>query len=110
MSTDLEVPVDMIPNGNGLSAQDIAGLGAMLTSVGLTRLQVQGIVARIQKVAAHVALTTIGEVLEDVRRIQEARLLEIISRVGAMPTMAGYVNRNHVIQIVSNTMATTPRQ
>jgi hypothetical protein len=108
--TDLELAqVDPIPS-NGLGAQDIAMLGAMLTSAGLTRLQVQGLIGRVQKVAMKVTLDTLSETLEDIRQIQEARLWRIIQMVRTLPVMAGYVNRDRVVQIVQQVAAETPRQ
>lgn len=109
MSNELQVPVEILPS-NGLTASEAASFGAILTASGLTQLQVQGIVSRIQKLAAQVAIGTVAEVLEDVRKINESRMWEIVNRIGALPTMAGYVNKNQVTQIVTEVAARSPRQ
>jgi hypothetical protein len=107
-----EVEVRSIPNQppNGTTAQDIAALGALLTSAGLTRLQVQGLVARIQKTAEQVALMTIAETLEDIRKIQEARMYRIVSLVQSLQSVGGYVNRNSVLLAINGVMSESPRQ
>jgi hypothetical protein len=109
MSSDIQVSVEHIPNG-GINAQDLASLGAMLAAHGLNQTQVQGLVARMQKMGVQVALATLPSVLEDIRRIQEARIWEMINRIQTLPVMAGYVNRNQVVQILSTIASQTPRQ
>jgi hypothetical protein len=108
--TDLEVPV-LDPNPSiALNPQDIASLGAMLTSAGLTRLQVQALMGRVQKVAAQVTLSTLSDTLEDIRQIQESRLWKIIQVVRTLPTYGGFVSRDRVIQVIQMVAAETPRQ
>lgn len=109
--TDLEVVqnVDAMP-GNGISPQDMASLGAMLTAAGLNRLQVQGLISRVHKVALKTTLDTLPETLDDIRQIQEARLWKIINMIRTLPVMAGYVSRDRVIQIIQQVAAETPRQ
>lgn len=106
---DLEVQVQHIPNG-GINAQDIASLGAMLASHGLNQIQVQGLVARMQKLGVQVALGALPEMLEDIRRIQQGRIWEMINRVNALASMGGYVSKNQVVQILSTVASQTPRQ
>ena len=93
-----------------LNPQDIAALGAALSTAGFTQLQVQGLMGRIQRVAAQVTLATIQDTLEDIRRIQEARLLEIVQTIRVMPSMGNYVSRDRVIQIIQMVATKTPRQ
>jgi hypothetical protein len=109
MTTDLEVQIQHVPNG-GINAQDIASLGAILASHGLTQMQVQGLIARMQKMGVQVALGSLPEMLEDIRKIQEARIWQMINMINALPTMAGFVNKNQVIQILSTVASQTPRQ
>lgn len=101
MSTDQMVQVQHVPNG-GINAQDIASLGALLASNGLDQSQVQGLVARMQKLGVQVALATLPEMLEDIRRIQEARIWGVINRIQALPSMGGHVSRNQVILILNS--------
>lgn len=110
MNSDLDVQVNSLPGSNGINVQDVAVLGAQLTALGLTKLQVQGLLAQMQKMALQTAMNTLGEVLEEVRKVQESRMWDILNRLSTMPTMAGYVSRNHVVQIVTNVSSTTPRQ
>jgi hypothetical protein len=105
-----EVQVRPIDPPTSTSAQDIAALGALLTSAGLTKLQVQSLVARIQKVSEQVALITLNETLEDIRKIQESRIWRIISLIQALPSMGGYINKNSVLMAVQTVASETPRQ
>lgn len=95
---------------NGVGAQDIAAMGALLAGHGLSRMQVQGLLARIQKVSEQLAITSISEILEDVRRIQEARMWRIISFIQSMPGVGGYVNKNTIISFIHTVNSETPRQ
>ena len=105
-----EIQVRPIDPPTSTSAQDIAALGALLTSAGLTKLQVQSLVARIQKVSEQVALITLNETLEDIRKIQESRIWRIISLIQALPAFGGYINKNSVLMAVQTVAAETPRQ
>lgn len=98
------------PFPNGVAAQDIAALGALLSGHGLSKTQVQGLMARIQKMSEQLVIVSLSEVLEDVRRIQEGRLWRIIQLIQAMPSMGGYVNRNAVLTTIHTVAAETPRQ
>ena len=109
MSNDQLVQIEHVPNG-GINAQDIASLGALLASNGLDQAQVQGLVARMQKLGVQVALATLPAMLEDIRRIQEARLWGAINRIQALPSVGGYVNRNQVILLLTSVAQQTPRQ
>jgi hypothetical protein len=94
----------------GLNPQDLASLGAALSAHGFTQLQVQGLIGRIQKVAAQVAISTIQDTLEDIRRIQEARFMEIVQTIRTMKSMGPYVRIDQVIQVIQMVAAKTPRQ
>lgn len=109
--TNSEVQLQYQPSApNGVSAQDIASLGALLAGHGLSRIQVQGLIARIQKVAEQLAVMSLADILDDVRKIQEARLWRIINFVQSMPSMGGYVSKNSVINYIHTVTAETPRQ
>jgi hypothetical protein len=109
MTTDLEVQIQHVPNG-GINAQDIASLGAILAGHGLDQMQVQGLVARMQKLGVQVALGALPEMLEDIRRIQEARIWGAISQIQALSSMGGYVRRDQVLLILNGLSQRTPRQ
>jgi hypothetical protein len=109
MSQDLEVQVQHVPNG-GVNATDIASLGAMLAGHGLDQMQVQGLVSRMQKLGVQVALSSLPEMLEDIRRIQESRIWGAINQIQALTTVGGYVRREQVLLILNGLAQRTPRQ
>lgn len=110
MSNDLEVRVEHVPNG-GINAQDIASLGAILAGHGLDQMQVQGLVARMQKLGVQVALGALPEMLEDIRRIQESRIWGAINQIQALSALpGGYIRRDHVLLILNGVAQRTPRQ
>ena len=109
MSQDLEVQVQHVPNG-GVNAQDIASLGAMLAGHGLDQMQVQGLVARMQKLGVQVALGSLPDMLEDIRRIQESRIWGAINQIQALSSMGPYVRRDQVLLILNGLAQRTPRQ
>ena len=109
MANDIEVRVEHVPNG-GINAQDIASLGAMLAGHGLDQMQVQGLVARMQKLGVQVALGALPEMLEDIRRIQESRIWGAIGQIQALSSMGPYVRRDQVLLILNSVAQRTPRQ
>jgi len=109
MSSDQMVQIEHVPNG-GVNAQDVAAIGALLGSNGLDRTQVQGLIARIQKLGVQVALGALPDLLEDIRRVQQSRIWGAINQVQALASMGGYVSRNQVIQILTAVAQQTPRQ
>jgi len=93
-----------------LNPQDLAELGAIMATSGMTTLQARALVAKVQSVAAQVALAMAPEILEEIRRIQEARTLEMYQRVRLLPNQFGYVSRDRVLQIIQDVAMKTPRQ
>jgi hypothetical protein len=108
MNQDLEVPVQHVPNG-GMNAQDIASLGAILGSHGLDQMQVQALVARIQKIGVQTALAALPEMLEEIRRLQWARVYGAINRISALSSSMGYVRRDHVLLILNTLVPQNPQ-
>lgn len=97
----------------GTNPQDIAALGALMTANGFSALQARALVAKVQQVAAQVSLAMSGEILEEVRNIQEARLHEIINKVYILPTAFGmgqYIRRDMVVRLLQEAVARVPRQ
>jgi hypothetical protein len=109
MSNDQLVPVQHIPNG-GINATDIASLGAILAGHGLDQMQVQGLVSRMQKLGVTVALASLPEMLEDIRRIQESRIWGAITQIQALSAVGGYIRRDQVLLILNGLSQRTPRQ
>jgi DNA polymerase III delta subunit len=95
---------------NPYSQQDLTELGALLANTGYTTLEARALMALVQQASQQVALNVTPGLLEQVRRIQEARLLEIIQRIRSLPALAGYVHRDQIIAIIQTTATKTPRQ
>lgn len=94
----------------GLNPQDLAGLGAMLAGHGLTQLQVQGLMSQVHQVAAQTTVAMLPKVLEDIRKIQESRFMEIVTMIRAMQNMGGYVRADRVIQAIQMVASKNPSQ
>ena len=110
MTTDIDVQaIDPSPNGS-LSPQTLAELGALMATTGFTTMEARAFVAQVQQVAAQVALNMAPGLMEQVRRIQEARMLEIHQRVRSIPPMMGYISRDRVLEIIQSVATKTPRQ
>lgn len=95
-----------------LNPQDLAELGALMVTNGMSTLQARAIIAKVQQTAAQVALAMAPDILEEIRRIQEARLLEILQRVRLLPNVfgMGYISRDRVLQVIQDVAARPPRQ
>ncbi len=107
MSAEVQV---MDQSAIAFNPQDLAELGAIMASAGMTTLQTRGMVAEVQTIAAQVALAMAPSLLETVRRIQEARVLEMYQRIRSLPSNLGYVNRDRVLAIIGEVATKTPRQ
>lgn len=92
-----------------LNPQDLAELGSTLTASGFTALQVRALIGKIQQAAAQVALSMAPEILEQVRKVNEARLAAVYAQVRMLPSQLGYVSRDRVLEIVQTTYSTAPR-
>ena len=94
-----------------LTPADLTELGGLLASAGLTQVQSRGLVAKVQQAAAQTALALAPALLEEVRKVQEARLYEVIQRVRLLPSAMGlrYVSQDRVIQIIQDVFSKTPR-
>ncbi len=103
---ELEVVVEHVPNG-GINAQDIASLGASLAAHGLTQVQVSGLVARMQKIAVQTALAALPDTLDDIRRVNDARVWGVITQIQALSSMGGYIRRDHVVMLLNTLLRTT---
>lgn len=115
MSNELEVQY-LVPSA-GLTPTDLAELGAVLASTGLTQIEARGLMGDIQQASAQTALNVMPKILEGVRKVHESRILEMVQRVRALPnnSMLGFmtgdrlVSRDRVIQIIQDVATKTPR-
>lgn len=113
MSSDVEqVKVQYLSPASGLTPTDLAEIGAILAATGLTTVEARGLMGDIQQAAAQTALTVMPKILEGVRKVQEARIQEMVFRIralaGGMGTL-GYVSRERVIQVIQDVAAKPPR-
>lgn len=108
MSTDIEVSLtDSIPV---INPQDLTELGALLATTGMTTLQARALMSKVQQTAAQAAIGMMPDILEEVRRIQEARFLEMHQRIRLLSNQFGFVSRDRVLQIIQDVATKTPRQ
>ena len=112
MASDLEAQVQYLVPANGLTPTDLAEIGAILAATGLTTVEDRGLMGDIQQAAAQTALSVMPKVLEGVRKVQEARIQEMVFRIRALAGGLGglgYVNRERVIQVIQDVAAKPPR-
>jgi hypothetical protein len=93
----------------GFNPADLTELGSELATTGLTTLQVRAMMGKIQQIAAQAAVAMAPEILEEVRKIQEARIIEILQRIRLLPMYMGHVQRDRVLQIVQDVATRVPR-
>lgn len=94
----------------GFTPQDLTELGALLATSGFTTMQTRAMMAKIQQVAAQAAVAMAPDLLEEIRKIQETRILEIMQRVRLLPQAMGWVPRDRVLQIIQDVATKVPRQ
>lgn len=105
MTNDVRI-LDQTP----LSHQDLTELGALLANTGYTTLETRALIALVQQGSQQVALNMAPAMLEQIRRIQESRIMEIIQRIRTLPALAGYIHKDQVIQIIQSGALAAPRQ
>jgi hypothetical protein len=95
----------------GFSVGDLTELGATLATAGLTTLEVRAIMGEIQQVAAQSAALMAPKILERIRAIHQARLMEIYTRIRLLPNPVGlgFVSRDRVIEIIQQVMNRVPQ-
>lgn len=111
MSSDIaEVQVHYSDPTPGLNPQDLTELGALLASAGLTTLEARALVAEVQQIAAQAALAMAPKLMEKIRQIQEARIIDMYTQIRLLQNWAGYVSRDRVLAIIQSVAAKPPRQ
>jgi hypothetical protein len=89
--------------------ENLAELGATLAAAGWSILEARALIAQVQAAASQVALEMAPQILEQVRRVNQARQTQMYTQIRMLPNMAGYVSRDRVLQIVQDTYSTPPR-
>ena len=109
MTSDIEVRVSDPYPKQALSAQDLTELGSVLTTAGLDRDSVRGVVAELQEDALQLALQNMPKILSKVQDIHMKRVQETLLRIRLLPIRMGYVSRDAVVAIVQQVMTSPPR-
>lgn len=102
--------VNATPNGNSLDMTSVAMLGATLAGLGLEALEVQGLLASVQKTSMQTAMNAMPEVLTKIAQVQRAKAIDLANRISMLPSMGGYINKLQVLQIINNVMSAPPQQ
>lgn len=102
--------VNAAPNGNGLDMNSVAMLGAVLAGLGLEALEVQGLLAAVNKTSLQTTMNAMPEILGRIATVQRAKAVDIINRIGTLPSMGGYVNKLQVLNIINTVMSAPPQQ
>lgn len=97
------------PPSIGFSPGDLTELGATLASSGFTTLEVRAVMAEIQQAAAQSVALMAPKILDRIRVIHQARLMEIYTRIRLLPNTMGYVSRDRVIDIIQQVMNRVPQ-
>lgn len=93
----------------GYSPADLTELGALLAAIGMTTAEAKALINDIQQVAAQTATSVAPKLLEGVRRIQQARIMQMMTQVRLLPATMGYVSRDRVIQIIQDVSSRVPQ-
>jgi hypothetical protein len=89
--------------------ENLAELGATLAAAGWSILEARALIAQVQAASSQVALEMAPQILEQVRRVNQARQTQMYTQIRMLPNMAGYVSRDRVLQIVQDIYSTPPR-
>lgn len=98
------------PPAVGLNPQDLAEMGAQFATSGLTTLEARALVAEMQQLAAQVAMAMAPKIMEKIRKVQAARILDMQQRVMLLPNYMGHVNRASVLAIIQDAASRVPQQ
>jgi hypothetical protein len=93
----------------GYQQENLAELGATLAAAGWSILEARALINQVQTAAAQVALEMAPQILEQVRRVNQARQSAVYTQIRMLPSQLGYVSRDRVLQIVQDTYSTPPR-
>lgn len=88
------------PNMQVLNPTDMTELGSLLTAAGLSTVAARNVVDRIQRLAMQVALATVPDLLEDLRKVNELRMGELERDIRVLPNRFGHVERDRVLQAI----------
>jgi hypothetical protein len=93
---------------NGFSTQDLVELGAQLTGTGFTGVESRALIGMIEQTAKQVTLAMVPPLLDQVRRINEARMMTVFQQLRLLPNQFGFISRERVMQILQTVYSTPP--
>lgn len=104
------------PVSRGPSAQNLVEMGKDLQAAGI--LDVRGLVGELQELGIQAAMATVPAVMEKVRKVNEARIRQMLYEIKLLPPaklpnwLSGqtqYVSREAVLAIIQNIAISAPR-
>lgn len=108
----INVPDPLLP-GNGPAST--TELGVLLRDVGMSTLEARAFIEKIQAMATHVALAAAPQLLEHVRKVQQARLQQLHRDLSLLPqyrilgVTVPYIQRDRVLEAVLHAQQVAPR-
>jgi hypothetical protein len=112
MSKDVAVPMveavlfEPVP---GLTPADLVEFGALGRELGLGTLETRALTQELQEIATRAVMAAVPKAFERVRKVQEARLAELVMRVRMQANMMGFVSRDTVLTLIAQVMNQAPR-
>ena len=93
----------------GLTPADLVEFGALGRELGLGMLETRALTQELQEMATRAVMAAVPKAFERVRKVQEARLAELIIRIRTQPNMMGYISRDTVLTLIAQVMNQAPR-
>ena len=97
------------PDSIGYSTQDLVTLGTMLTENGFTGAESRALISMVEQTAKQLALMMAPMLLDQVQKINQARVLAFSNQVRALPIQFGHISRDRVMQLVQALYSTPPQ-
>jgi hypothetical protein len=70
------------------SAADVVGLGGQMVGSGMSSLAAQGLIDKLQRRSMATAMDSAAEVLDEVRKVMQAELDELVRAIRGLPSYA----------------------
>jgi len=102
-----EVEVAYLEPKRMLTPGDLVDLGNDLQAAGI--IEGRALVAKLQESANQIILSGIQPILDQIRRVQDARLRQIEAEVLLMKQFMGYVDRDAVLRLIRTVINSNPR-
>lgn len=104
---EIQAQVQYLEPAPGLNPGDLVDLGNDLQAAGI--IEGRALVAEMQQMGTQMALNIAPKILERIRKIQEARIRQMLSEIRLLPQYMGHVSRDQVLRIIQNVGTSTPR-